>query len=536
MRLLLTLFIAALTASCASTNSVPSDFRFAPDSAQGLVVGSITYDSGMGVYGIDGSGRNGSSTFRAQTGYALWPPLGPEFDPALKKKGGTFAVSVAPGQYTLQRWNIMQGQRIYAAKHPLDLTFNVAPGQVTYLGSLHFDADGEVTLEDRSERDLPILRSRLPAIGNGVPAYTLRAGTKVEHIGNEPAARGAAPLYVATAAAPIAGSPSASATKVAAFDPATMASVVDSTRTDGGPYSGTQFFVVAAIDGKKIERSAETVSRQASRGTGMTMRVVDIERPVAAGKVGLRLRGLIDRAAPIQQIFAAAVSGGTREVEGDVEVELKADARYRVNGRIDEYRSQVWLEDDTGNELPGTRVVGAPTAEATKAAAAELRYTCCNFHPDTDGWISDANWIEQQPMVPAGTPIRVYEYGSNRAKAQIDGRAMWLGLDYGRAQQTTQQLVARLAVRDDPTARIRGYPEAVQAAIRAGRVMTGMTKEQAIVTLGYPRTDLTRSLDLPRWSYRTLSDVEFVLVWGADGLLASVEAAPDVRALVMQAR
>lgn len=56
-----------------------------------------------------------------------------------------------------------------------------------------------------------------------------------------------------------------------------------------------------------------------------------------------------------------------------------------------------------------------------------------------------------------------------------------------------------------------------------------------IVALGYSRTDLTRSLELPRWSYRTRSDANFVLVWGADERLVSVETTPEVRALVVQA-
>jgi len=316
------------------------------------------------------------------------------------------------------------------------------------------------------------------------------------------------------------------------FDPLTQASVYDT--ADGGGMGGGRFFMLTEVNGKPVARTSRSASMQASFGQGMNMRLVDVERPVAAGQVKLKLRGQRAHAAPIQSLFVAAFAGGDREVEGVVEVELKPDARYRVTGVIDELRSEVWIEEVSTNQVVGRKIAAAPTPEATRAAAAEGLFTCCNFHHDADGWISDANWIEQ-PFLPAGTPIRVYDYGSNRAKAVVEGRPMWLGLDYGRAQQTTRQLVAQLAVKDDPTARIAGYPAEVQAAIRAGKVGVGMTKEQAIVAIGYPRTDLTPATDKPRWVYRNQADEEFVLVWGADDKLVSVDAKPDVRALVVYA-
>jgi hypothetical protein len=317
------------------------------------------------------------------------------------------------------------------------------------------------------------------------------------------------------------------------FDPLTQASIYD-TADGGGSAGGTKFFVLSEVNGKRIERTSQNASQIASRGMGMTMRLIDVERPVPAGQVRLKLRGLVDHAAPIQGIFAAAFAGGSREVEGTIDVELRPDARYRVTGAIDELRSEVWLEEVGSNALIGRKIAAALSAEGKKAAAVEALYTCCNFHHDSEGWISDANWIDQT-LLPAGTPIRVYDYGRNRAKVSVNGRPMWLGLDYGRDQQTTQQLVAKLAVKDDPAPRIAGYPAEVQAAIRAGKVVPGMTKEQVIVALGYPRTDLTRSTDLPRWTYRSRSDADFMLVWGADERLVGIEAPAELRALVVHA-
>src|SRR5882672_3996390 len=108
MRSFIVLLLVALASSCASAASVPSDFRFEPTSGQALVVGSITYDSGLGLYSVDATGRDGSSVFLASVGTPLWPAFSPQFDDALQKRGGTFAVAVTPGEYTLQRWSVRQ--------------------------------------------------------------------------------------------------------------------------------------------------------------------------------------------------------------------------------------------------------------------------------------------------------------------------------------------------------------------------------------------------------------------------------------------
>lgn len=312
----------------------------------------------------------------------------------------------------------------------------------------------------------------------------------------------------------------------APYDPLTMAKVYD-TAEGGGPGGGT-FFMLMEVNGKPTAYTSLAASQRASFGRGMDMRIVDVERPVQAGKVALKLKAVVDYAAPIQSIFAKKRD----PLEGVIEVELKPGSRYRVTGAMDELRNEVWLEDVQGNQLVGRKIVSAPTAAARLAATADLRYTCCNFHHDSEGWISDANWIDQ-PFVPAGTPLRVYEVGSDRAKAMVDGKLMWLGLDYGRKQQSMQQMIGKLTSAEDPKARFSAWPAEIQAAVRAGKLLIGMTKEQATVAIGYPRTDITSSLDLPRWRYRTQRDVEFALVWDAEQRLGAVEAPGDVRPLVV---
>ena len=307
--------------------------------------------------------------------------------------------------------------------------------------------------------------------------------------------------------------------------------IIADTATGGGRGSGGVFFTVTKLDGKAVANSLGA-SRQASFGRGMDLRVSQMERRVLAGKVRLELLGRVAYAAPIQEIFSS-LRNRLYSVSGTIEVELKPDVRYRVNGVLDELRQEVWIEEEASRRVVGQKIVGEPSAEAVKAAAAESAFTCCNLHYDPDGWISDANWATLS-FIPAGTPVKVYEYGRNRAKVMIDGAPMWLGLDYGREQQSIQQLVAKLSVKDDPKLQLATYPLAVQRAIHAGKVMAGMTKEQVVMSLGYPRMDTTRSLDLPKWSYRTFDDEEYFVLWGADGLVQGIDADAKVRRIVVQ--
>ena len=295
----------------------------------------------------------------------------------------------------------------------------------------------------------------------------------------------------------------------------------------GGGMGGGVFFVLTEYDGKQVP-DAVAASRRASFGMGANLRVVSVERQVPAGRVKLKLLGRQAYAAPIQEMFARAPSS----VEGTVDAELQAGVRYQVNGVLDTLRSEVWLEEVVSRRVVSAKLSAAPSAEAKRAAASDLAYTCCNLRYDRDDWISDANWLNR-PFVPAGAPIKLYDVRSDRAKVVIEGRPMWLGLDYARKQLTFKDYAAKIALRDDPKPRIASYPANVQAAIRDGRILVGMTKEQVTVSLGYPRLDKTASLDDARWFYTTWHDETYAVEFDSEQRVRSVDASPDVQSQVL---
>lgn len=178
-------FLCFLLSSCSTTSGISRDFKLNPSGTDGLVVGTITYSSFTGSYSVGWSSPDGKAAFWASVGFANWPPLGPEFDDDLGAKGGTFATIVPAGTYTIGRWRIQQGMTIYAPSSPMAIPFTVDAGKVTYIGSFHFDKSDVVSLEDRSSRDLPILRSRYQAVSASPLAFSIAPGTKIESLGGE---------------------------------------------------------------------------------------------------------------------------------------------------------------------------------------------------------------------------------------------------------------------------------------------------------------------------------------------------------------
>jgi hypothetical protein len=160
---------------------------------------------------------------------------------------------------------------------------------------------------------------------------------------------------------------------------------------------------------------------------------------------------------------------------------------------------------------------------AAGAAAAQNRpegYTCCNLHYDKD-WISDAN-RRQLPMIPAGAKIKVLDYGSNRANVEIDGKPMRIGHDYGRGEESLEKFIAKLVVKTDPQVKVKRYPEKVRAAIKEGRVIPGMTRDQVILAVGYPPTHKTPSLDASVWNLWASRAGRYEVHWNSKGTVENI--------------
>lgn len=142
-------------------------------------------------------------------------------------------------------------------------------------------------------------------------------------------------------------------------------------------------------------------------------------------------------------------------------------------------------------------------------------YTCCNLHYDQkEKWISDG-FVTSTPFIPAGTPVKVAKLGirSFRADAEISGTHYRFGQDYGRTTEPFENWIKRLVIAQDPKDTIAGWSPEIRKAVKDGNVLIGMTKEQAMTSLGPPLRTTTPNLNAKIWRYWLTADNDFDIHW-----------------------
>ena len=174
------------------------------------------------------------------------------------------------------------------------------------------------------------------------------------------------------------------------------------------------------------------------------------------------------------------------------------------------------------------------TASATAPALAQPLldgFLCCNMRTTGD-WISDSNYNDSgQQLVPLGSPTKITGYGRNRVLVTIDGKRQAIGNDYSR-DLGLEAFAKRYVVTEDPRAKLATYPAKLRDAIQAGRVGRGMTREQVLMSVGYPISSETPRLEATTWRYWVSSFSEFQVVFDDAGRVKEVIADQMLKRLV----
>jgi hypothetical protein len=173
------------------------------------------------------------------------------------------------------------------------------------------------------------------------------------------------------------------------------------------------------------------------------------------------------------------------------------------------------------------------TAISTPAFAEDkpAGFLCCNMR--TDGaWISDINYDENaKKIIPAGTPTRVTGYGRYRVKIDVNGKSQAIGNDYSR-DLDLETFGKRYVVADDPAAKIAGFPKRIQDAIATARIAKGMTREQVMMSVGWPVSSENHNLDDKTWRFWLTSFSEFRVRFDDSGHVIDVEGDGDARSKI----
>lgn len=188
--------LAGLTAVLSACANISSDYKFDAKKPEGLIVGSITYERSIGLYGLVLEAPAGVEVPRIQVGSSMWPALSPLYDEALKAKGGTFAVAVPEGRYKIRSWFVKEGAFVTEPTAPIDIVLTVERGKATYLGNLHFTQSRVAALRDRASRDIPVLETRYSVLKTAPVSFTIETNADLQGVGGRALRSFQPPAYI----------------------------------------------------------------------------------------------------------------------------------------------------------------------------------------------------------------------------------------------------------------------------------------------------------------------------------------------------
>jgi hypothetical protein len=163
--------------------------------------------------------------------------------------------------------------------------------------------------------------------------------------------------------------------------------------------------------------------------------------------------------------------------------------------------------------------------EVLKAYQGRMLYTCCNMHYES-GDINDANYYVGT-LLPLGSQATVQKLTARSVTFAADGHPLTLTQAYGTAQESFQAYLDKVLVSDDPKVKLATWPQAVQDAVRQAHVEVGMTRDEVIMSLGYPPTHRTPSLNDTTWTYWYNRWVTYQVVFDESGKVRQIIGSPS---------
>jgi hypothetical protein len=105
-------------------------------------------------------------------------------------------------------------------------------------------------------------------------------------------------------------------------------------------------YYISAVNGKSLD-SAMKKTYSTNYGLWRSMKIKLNDHFLPAGNVTLTIKGSTYIPVPMESI------GNNSSLSGDIQIELEAGKRYRVNGTLYDGQEGVWIEDEEGKRLTG---------------------------------------------------------------------------------------------------------------------------------------------------------------------------------------
>jgi SmpA / OmlA family len=160
-------------------------------------------------------------------------------------------------------------------------------------------------------------------------------------------------------------------------------------------------------------------------------------------------------------------------------------------------------------------LAGCPAKRVPNALEGQSRYTCCNIRYEKDE-INDANY-QVGTIIPFGTRVQILEVGGDRVKFQAEGAPPITWFRRFGKDVPMETYLSRLFLETDPKTKLSPkMPAKTRKLLEQGVVEPGMTRDQVLLSLGYPPAHRTPSLAVNSWHYWRNRFVQFDVYFDGD--------------------
>jgi outer membrane protein assembly factor BamE (lipoprotein component of BamABCDE complex) len=148
-------------------------------------------------------------------------------------------------------------------------------------------------------------------------------------------------------------------------------------------------------------------------------------------------------------------------------------------------------------------------------------YLCCNLHYDKPE-ITDANYTAGT-LVPLATRVEILKVTRGSVQFKPAGHSpLTLEYRHGAKGLPFNEYLDHLFVADDPRLKLRKVNARQVKLMESATVAPGMTKDQVLMTLGYPPADRTPSLEASTWAYNASPSQTFTVSFDGGGKVTQV--------------
>lgn len=157
--------------------------------------------------------------------------------------------------------------------------------------------------------------------------------------------------------------------------------------------------------------------------------------------------------------------------------------------------------------------------EAAPVAGEQYYLRHCMRYEEGKEWETTNYWTDASIFVPINSKVTLVSLSGKEMKIKIEKSGETVTIEnVKKYSQKDMATIAKNMLTRNPVP-IEKFDDKIAKNIRNGILVLGMTKEQVVMTRGYPPGHKTPSLEVDSWTYWTNRFVTHLLVF-EDGILS----------------